>query len=1041
MSFSRLYAVFFSLFLYAYSSQGMADPFTDSFTTTQIEKAEDSTFKVTDFLTPGQSFIDGGFIPDVVGADVAYTTSMTQSVTFDYGAMGLTPTTAIVTILGSQRAGDSNNNENAFLGEIVVNLERNYHGGQVVVLVSPDDPIFSWSNQALGAKATQSTKIAGVYDTNVFDLTVSVAGNTIQIVPEGSITVPDQLAYHIKYFDDSDDSIKQKNVASQTLKEGEGINVISFPIAAQTDIIDITVNGGEGGNSNVESMITANIMLNKVGAVFKASGVVHVVDGAGDSHVTTWAFKDYTVPGDLTTTDGAAVAVFLDETLTPTEGVVVGDIAGTQTVTGGGANDDIDVTRLGPKLYFNGAGELIIEQRAEVQSDWSTQWVIVESERQGAISPLINERNTTVVDVSDTVNNDVLLGAGANNSEKKVDSAFIRVEIPLGSTVGHFKVADSSLQSGANQNRYMLDFTVDFSLNTTSGSSVGRRNVTPDLVSWAGVPFGTTLVTDTGLASGVTANHTNLTEFADAHVGGITIDMVANPDGDGVNYLTIAIDAPGNQLSTYDLSGGLAVWQRLESVRINNASDIALFFGGLVANQPDGSVVIPVLDLFKDAVDFTPSDNFNGTITLEIERANDPTIAGMLDIVIVDNNSSEFDPNNDGIDKGPVPENLLLSTIYENNSDASGDTVASILQTSLQSGSATTTVAVQNAIAITGFTQDTWSLNNGGTGKWQYSINSGGTWADVGSVSDTAALLLDNDDMLRYVPDASMTQANEQSANATISFVAWDGSGDSDAGLVPMIAANKIDTTDVITNGSFSVLAEFSDSATITINESTPPKVTSILRHNPTEEKTGDDSVVFRITFDEPVKNVDSADFAFSGTSASDATVMSTLAVDTKIYDITVMGLSSSNGTVNLDIASGHNITDLINNALVNTIPVTEEEYNLVNPSDASGTTTTISPSANAIIANGMSTSIITVQLKDASGIDFIAGGETVVLSTTLGTLSAVTDNGDGTYTATLTSATASGTAVITGTVNAEAITDDASVSFTPDAADTTQTT
>ena len=50
--------------------------------------------------------------------------------------------------------------------------------------------------------------------------------------------------------------------------------------------------------------------------------------------------------------------------------------------------------------------------------------------------------------------------------------------------------------------------------------------------------------------------------------------------------------------------------------------------------------------------------------------------------------------------------------------------------------------------------------------------------------------------------------------------------------------------------------------------------------------------------------------------------------------------------------------------------------------------------------------------------------------ATSLGTLSAVTDNGNGTYTATVN--TVVGTATITGTLNASALASSASVAFVP---------
>ena len=54
----------------------------------------------------------------------------------------------------------------------------------------------------------------------------------------------------------------------------------------------------------------------------------------------------------------------------------------------------------------------------------------------------------------------------------------------------------------------------------------------------------------------------------------------------------------------------------------------------------------------------------------------------------------------------------------------------------------------------------------------------------------------------------------------------------------------------------------------------------------------------------------------------------------------------------------------------------------------------------------------------------------TVALATNRGTLSPVTDNNDGTYTATLTSSTSTGTATITGTLNAAALANSTTVAF-----------
>jgi adhesin/invasin len=91
----------------------------------------------------------------------------------------------------------------------------------------------------------------------------------------------------------------------------------------------------------------------------------------------------------------------------------------------------------------------------------------------------------------------------------------------------------------------------------------------------------------------------------------------------------------------------------------------------------------------------------------------------------------------------------------------------------------------------------------------------------------------------------------------------------------------------------------------------------------------------------------------------------------------------------------------------------------------------TITSSAASIFADGSSTATITVQGEDANGNLETSGGATVTIASTLGTVSGVTDNGDGTYTATLTSAASPGTADVSATINGAPVSSgDASVVF-----------
>ncbi len=101
---------------------------------------------------------------------------------------------------------------------------------------------------------------------------------------------------------------------------------------------------------------------------------------------------------------------------------------------------------------------------------------------------------------------------------------------------------------------------------------------------------------------------------------------------------------------------------------------------------------------------------------------------------------------------------------------------------------------------------------------------------------------------------------------------------------------------------------------------------------------------------------------------------------------VKVFNITSNNHTIDINTISGYQVED-------NICPA---PYNLES--------SIIKATPSQIEANGTSTSIITIQLKDASGTNITVGGSNVVISATKGTLSAITDNNNGTYTATLTS-------------------------------------
>ena len=113
--------------------------------------------------------------------------------------------------------------------------------------------------------------------------------------------------------------------------------------------------------------------------------------------------------------------------------------------------------------------------------------------------------------------------------------------------------------------------------------------------------------------------------------------------------------------------------------------------------------------------------------------------------------------------------------------------------------------------------------------------------------------------------------------------------------------------------------------------DATAPTVLSIVRQQPTFEIIGPwrnlSSVTWRVTFSEDVRNVDAADFALGGTTAT-ATVAEVTA--STVFDVTASGgdlatfssdLATFNGPVTLGFADTQDIEDLVGNRLSATEP------------------------------------------------------------------------------------------------------------------------
>ena len=127
--------------------------------------------------------------------------------------------------------------------------------------------------------------------------------------------------------------------------------------------------------------------------------------------------------------------------------------------------------------------------------------------------------------------------------------------------------------------------------------------------------------------------------------------------------------------------------------------------------------------------------------------------------------------------------------------------------------------------------------------------------------------------------------------------------------------------------------------------DTTAPTVTSIVRQDPTTSPTNADTLKWRVTFSEDVKNVNNADFGITGPTGATLAVTE---VSTSVYDVTASGgdLASLDATVTLSIASTHDIKDLTDNDLTNRTPTETNQNTYVVDNTAPTVTITAPPTS-----------------------------------------------------------------------------------------------
>lgn len=162
-----------------------------------------------------------------------------------------------------------------------------------------------------------------------------------------------------------------------------------------------------------------------------------------------------------------------------------------------------------------------------------------------------------------------------------------------------------------------------------------------------------------------------------------------------------------------------------------------------------------------------------------------------------------------------VSQNPAFSAINEDTTNSSGNTVLSLMN-----GVSDVDLGALQGLALTQY-------SGGQTGKWQYSLNAGLNWIDVGVVSTSSALLLPSNGVqskLRYVPNANFN------GTVQIAYRAWDQTQGSAGDRVNVATASLVGGTK-----AYSKLIETASLLVLAVNDapvldtSLEPKFTTLL--------------------------------------------------------------------------------------------------------------------------------------------------------------------------------------------------------------------
>ncbi len=252
-----------------------------------------------------------------------------------------------------------------------------------------------------------------------------------------------------------------------------------------------------------------------------------------------------------------------------------------------------------------------------------------------------------------------------------------------------------------------------------------------------------------GSLNGGAGNYSGSTLTLARHSAVNSDDVFSFSDDNGITLLAGNLLKNGQSIATFDTTttaGELLISFTDANSEIPTSADVDNVLSQItyanISAAPPSSVLIDYVfdDGNSGSQGIGGAAQATGSLTVGVTALNDAPV----------------------LDNTGVPS---MTSITEDDVNNSGDLIADIIAR----GAGGDPITDADTSAVEGIAIR--SVLSPGSGTWQYSTNAGVSWANLGSVNDSSALLLRDNDRLRYVPDPLVG-----ADSSTLSWKAWDQS-------------------------------------------------------------------------------------------------------------------------------------------------------------------------------------------------------------------------------------------------------------------------